>query len=233
MCLLSMACGASAGGVANYKPERQSIDYPRIGAIRRVTFGEDIMRQGSYTQQKGVVFAQVNRIDRFAIQPGFYPQIGEDGAYTYHSYRTSPPRDGTGWIPAARDAFGAWSEPPRAIRITKGKQQTCLIFNKRSGASCESNVPFERIEKTVLANSDLQRKLIYEGRSGNKLLLRYWEKSGHPARPEHSETVRLKVTVPGNLSYRGAHIRILEADAKAIRYVVQTRFKDYWKQARY
>jgi hypothetical protein len=202
---------------------RETIDYPEIGSVAQAGIGEDILRQGTFTEVRGIELAKPNKIDAYSLSAGFYPQIAEDERYTYHSYRVSRTTDGYGYIPPARDLLDELLMAPAAIRVAKHKQETCVIVRDLLSTVCDTEYPYRRLSYRHLTQSDLQQKLIYRGRIGDRILIGYSEESGHYARPRSSKQAQYDLGRGDEITYKGARIKVLDADGKAIRYKVLSR----------
>ncbi len=216
--------GCASTPPPNYIPVKVPISFPRIDEITTVSLGEDMLRQGFYTEEDGIEFHQQNNIQNYKLSPGFYPQISEDKNYTYHSYQVTASRDGLGYIPPAQDFLGFPMPGPQSIRASKTKQETCVVIGGLSGSSCDTQYAFNRVRRPVLSERDLQQTLIYSGRVGNRIRLGYRESSGSLARPAFSNEAEYDLSSSQEIAYRGARIRVLEADNQKIRYVVLSNF---------
>lgn len=135
-----------------------------------------------------------------------------------------PTRAGYGYIPPTRDAiFAELVRPPAAIRAAKHKQETCVIIRGFPGTVCDKEFPYKRVTYAHLTHSDLQQRLIYNGRDGNRIRIRYSEASGHYARPEFSNEAEYDLGQSDEITYKGARIKVLQADGSAIRYKVLSK----------
>ncbi|MDG2002541.1 MAG: hypothetical protein P8J20_04350 [Novosphingobium sp.] len=203
---------------------RERIDYPDLGSVTEAGLGEEMLRQGTFTEVEGIELPQLNRIDRYTLSAGFYPQIAEDKDYTYHAFRMNRSRTGYGHIGPARTTFLSEILPaPSAIRAAKSRQQTCVIVRDFLSSACDTEKPYKQVTRTQLTQSDLQQKLIYEGRDGNRIRIRYSETSGHYARPEFSREEEYDLGQSDEIAYKGARIKVLQADGTVIRYQVLSK----------
>lgn len=226
MCMAASACTV-APPASNYQPVRGDTAFPAIGRETVAGIGEDLLRKGQYTQTAGIELPEGARILKVRLSPGFYPEIGEDETYSYHSYRTAPAGEGIGYIPPTRDSLGAWLPAPDAVRADKNGQEVCLIYESLGARPCTGNVAFTKVSRQSLGDHDLLQKLIYDGVSDGRIKLRYWEKSGHFARPEATTELEFALKPFTEIAYKGARIRILEADGEKVRFVVLETFPDY------
>jgi hypothetical protein len=203
---------------------RETIDYPEIGSVSQAGLGEEILRQGTFTEVRGIELPGPRKIDSYWLSAGFYPQIGEDERYTYHSYSVGPTTRGYGYMPPARDpVFGDLLKAPAAIRAAKHKQETCLLIRDVLATVCNKKEPYTRVTYRHLTQSDLQQKLVYRGRVGDRILIGYSEASGHYARPASAREAEHDLGQGDEITYKGARIKVLDADGTAIRYKVLSR----------
>jgi len=203
---------------------RERIDYPDVGSISEAKLGEEIMRQGTYTEMVGIELPHANKIEAYKLSAGFYPQIAEDENYTYHSYRVSPSKNGFGYIPPARDRFSEdIVKAPAAIRAAKHKQETCVIVRDLLKSACDTEYSYKRVTRAQLSQADLQQELVYEGRKGNRIRVAYNEDSGHYARPAFRQEAEYDLDQSDEITYKGARIKVLQADDTTIRYLVLSK----------
>lgn len=208
----------------NYAPISKSISFPAIGTEAQASLGEDMVRQGIYTETDGVEYDAENNIKGYKLSPGFYPQISEDKDFTYHSFQINRSRDGSGFLIQAQDFLGFPLTVPQSIRASKKKQETCIIIGGIFAPSCDTELRYQRIRKPALSERDFQQTLIYSGRVGNKIKIGYRESSGSLARPAFSNEAEYDLSISDEIAYRGAKIKIISADNLTIRYIVQSNF---------
>lgn len=216
--------GCAATPTPNYTPVVTPISFPTIGVKVERSLGEDMLRQGFYTERDGIEIATENKVGAYRLSPGFYPQISEDKSYTYHGYQMSPSIDGMGYIAPPRDLLGLPMAYPESVRASKTKQETCVIVGGLGGKGCDTEVPFKRVRKPALSERDLQQVLIYSGRVGNRIKVGYREFSGSVARPAFSNEAEYDLSASNEISYRGAKLLIHEADNSKILYTVISNF---------
>lgn len=222
---LSFSLAACASTPApNYIPISKAISFPSLNVETIASLGEDMVSQGVYTETDGIEIAEENNIKGYRLSPGFYPQISQDKDNTYHSYENRPTRDGSGYILAASDFLGFPLAIPQSIRASKSKQETCVIAGGLSGPICDTEHAFKRTRKPSLSDRDLQQTLIYSGRVGNRIRIGYREASGNMARPAFSNEAEYDLSTSQEIAYRGARLRVIEADNQKIRYVVLSNF---------
>lgn len=221
---LSLAAGCAGTPAPNYTPTSTQVSFPDIGRETTVSLGEDMLKQGIYTETDGVEISEENNIKGYKLSPGFYPQIAVDKDYTYHSYGNSRAMDGSGYLIAAKDFLGLPLAMPGSIRFAKSKQETCIIIGGISAPSCDTEHGFQRVRRPALSERDFQQTLIYSGRVGDKIKIGYREMSGGYARAAFSNEAEYDLSTSDEIAYRGARLRVLEADNLKIRYIVLSNF---------
>ena len=229
MALALSGCASVSEPRVNYHPLRIDMAFPRIGTVSQARTGEAILIKGEADQVRGVTYDDAVTLDQFTLNPGFYPLIGEDEQHRYFSYRNVETDDGLGYILPARDGLGSWLPAPDAIRISGATGKTCLIFVDWSEKACSQADQTDATQQH-LTERDLVQKLIYLGRTGNRIRLKYWETSGHSARPEASEELEFTLSATNEIKHKGAQLKVLSADETAIRYTVLQTFPTYWTQ---
>lgn len=216
--------GCAGTPAPNYTPTSMEISFPEIGKESTVSLGEDMLRQGVYTETDGVETFEENNIKGYRISAGFYPQIVVEKDYTFHSFGNQKSMEGNGYIISAQDFLGFPLPVPGSIRFSKVKQETCVIIGGISGPSCDTEHRFSRVRKPVLSERDFQQTLIYSGRVGSKIRIGYRENSGGYARTAFSNEAEYDLNSSNEIAYRGARIRVIEADNLKIKYVVLANF---------
>lgn len=220
--LLLSACVSTP--TPNYVPIRTNLSFPQIGVETEVAIGEDMLRQGLYTETDGIITQSENNIKGYKISAGFYPQISEDKDNTYHRFNNAASQDGLGYIVSAKDFLGLPLALPESIRASKTKQETCVIVGGIIRPACDTQVPFTRDRKPAITERDFQQTLIYSGRVGNRIKIGYRESSGSIARQAFSNEAEYDLTSSMEIGYRGAKVRVISADNQKIKYVVLSNF---------
>ncbi|MBS7669213.1 hypothetical protein [Croceicoccus gelatinilyticus] len=224
-CFLALSLAACAGTPApNYIPVSKEISFPEIGVVTVASLGEDMVKQGIYTETDGIETSSENNIKGYKLSPGFYPQISEDEEYTYHSFSMRSSRDGSGYLISNRDFLGFPLAIPQSISASKSKQETCVVVGGINGKACDTEHAFVRTRRPSLSDRDLQQTLIYSGRVGDRIKIGYRESSGNMARPAFSNEAEYDLTTSDEIAYRGARLKVIEADNQKIRYIVLSNF---------
>ncbi len=222
LCFIATGCVSTPP--PNYVPIRKNLSFPEVGKVAQSALGEDMLRQGFYTETDGFETKQVNNIRGYKISSGFYPQISEDKNYTYHRFQMYSSTDGSGFLISGRDLLGLPLPMPESIRVAKDKVETCLIVGGLARPACDTEVPYERVRRPAISERDFQQTLIYSGRVGSRIKLGYRESSGNTARPAFSNEAEYDLSSSNEIGYRGAKIRVITADNEHIEYIVLKNF---------
>ena len=207
----------------NYAPVTTQISEPPLSVSTVTPIGGAMLKQGTSTETKGLVLNQKNNINNYTFSKGFYPQIGEDEKYTYHSYQMGPGLNGFGGLMITGGLFGPMQNDAVSLRATKGSTQLCV--DRSMGAkACDTEIGYRRTTRPIISESNFQQTLLYSGRVGDRIKVGYREFSGNTARPAFSNEVDYDLSQSMEIAYKGAIIRVEEADNKKIRYTVIKNF---------
>ncbi|QJB68359.1 hypothetical protein [Parasphingorhabdus halotolerans] len=207
----------------NYTPVTQQISEPPLNTSTETPIGGAMLKQGALTETKGIALAQKNNINNYTFSKGFYPQIGEDAEYTYHSYQMGLGLSGFGGLMITGGLLGPMQNDVVSLRATKGSNQLCV--DRSMGAkACDTEIGYTRTTKPIVSEANFQQTLIYSGRVGDRIKVGYREFSGNNARPAFSNEVDYDLSQSMEIAYKGALIMVEEADNKKIRYTVIKNF---------
>lgn len=221
-----LSATACTGIRTNYVPETRQISYPDLGIQHTASLGEELVRQGTATTTNGAVLSRENNIRGIRLSPGFYPQIGEDEKFIYTSFATGNAQAGMGRLTLGGGLFGP-GVYPQSIRFTKGKQETCIVGPGAYGitqATCDTEHSYSFEKRPFLSDNNFQQTLIYSGRVGDRIKVSYREFSGSMARPAFSNEAEYDLSNSSTIAYRGAQIRVIDADNQKITYEVISNF---------
>jgi len=171
----------------------------------------------------GIQIDVSNNIRGYKFSPGFYPKVGEDSKYTFHSYQVGQAFSGMGVLLPSRDPLGFPLAMPESIRATKSKQELCLPLAFGTKA-CDTETRYVAAKRPVVTQNSFQQILIYNGRVGDQIKIAYREFSGDLARPAFSNEVQYDLSKSGEITYKGARIKVVNAGNDGITYVVLSNF---------
>jgi len=203
----------------NYAPEKIEISEPPIGAVNIAYVGDEMLKQGKYTEYDAIKVPIETKAKAFTIMPGYYVKQGQDDKSTY--YTTYDGKDSGSFV----SGFLAGSEKATNIRINNDDNKLCVITNIKI-VYCSKNGRFTKELKPILTTDSFQQTLIYSGRVGNKINVGYREFSNSLARPAFNNDVEYDLNVSMEIGYKGSQIEIIEATNQLIKYKVLRNFND-------
>jgi len=202
---------------ANYAPASVSVSEPQIGVVSSVSVGDNMLRQGVYTEHEAIFVPQQINAGAYTIFPGHYLKTGEDESTEFFSPGGSQPGK-VEKSPLADNWSGVIvrkEQPPRICVLT--------VYNSAI-TTCNTGNLFERRKVPSLTTDSFQQTLIYSGRVGNKINIAYREFSNSLARPAFNNNVEYDLTDSKIIGYKGAELEILEATNQAIKFKVIRNF---------
>ena len=226
MAAIAVGLGGCTTIQTNYVPETRQISFPAIGVERSASIGDELVRQGTATQTNGAVTRRENNIRGMVLSPGFYPQIGEDDKYIYTSFSTGNASGEMGRVTVTGSLFGS-NVFPQSNRFAKEKQETCVVGPAAYGivqSNCDSEHSYNFEKRPTVSSNNFQQTLIYSGRVGDRIKISYREFSGNTARPAFSNEAEYDLSESDIIAYRGARLRVIEADNEKIVYSLISNF---------
>jgi len=206
----------------NYQPRSTQISFPEIGVRQHASLGDRMVAQGTSTIMKGILLNEPDNIHNFKFSAGFYPQVGEDSDFTYHSYQTGQSYNGMGTLESSRGLLGISMQRPDSIKASKKERKICLVLMLKG--TCDTEHSYTRTERPVVTANNFQQILIYNGRTGSQIKVAYREFSGDMARPAFSNEVQYDLSQSAEITYKGAKIKVLDAGNDGIDYIVERNF---------
>ena len=206
----------------NYVPTTEQISLPPVGEVSFARLGEEMLQQGTATTTEGVYLPQQNQIGGINLSAGFYPKTGEDDKFIFAREEAR-----SGLSDMGRITVGALMLPPQGIRFDKRKQETCAIVPNMYGMSqpaCDTEYSYQVTERPLLSPNNFQQTLIYSGRVGDRIRISYREFSGSVARAPFTNEAEYDLSASDTIAYRGAKIRVIDANNESIRYEVLSNF---------
>jgi hypothetical protein len=210
--------GACAAPKYNYSPQSLAVSFPEIGETRTVGIGEEMLRQGDYSEIAMVRLtrpATVGAFGAYTFSEGYYRKVGEDAESEF-------------FLPASDDQGGhvqraALADPFEAMQIMRADGSLCGV-SVYGGKACTDSWAYERENLPSLSASNFQQTLIYSGKVGNVIKLGYREFAGNAARQAFSNDVQYDLREGREIGYKGARLEILKATNRSISYRVLQNF---------
>lgn len=202
----------------NYVAKSIDVSEPPIGNVVTAYVGDNLLRQGYYTEHDAINVLndyETDGLASYTIRKGHYFKKGNDDSSEFY-------------MPSSGAESGnidkcALCDPWKILQAYKSESKLCVVtvFNV---AVCNSESLFERIKLPVLSANSFQQTLIYSGRIGNKINVGYREFSNSLARPAFNNNVEYDLGNSKTIGYKGAKIEIIEATNEFIKYQVITNF---------
>lgn len=185
--------------------------YPQI---RTVPVGGVLTSTGGTKTIKGILLPSEDDIMHRRFSAGFYPQVREDGRYTYHSFFKGTAIDGYGALTGLRDA--------RLLRASKERQELCAVLGVLAMGlkACDTAGSFERIERTVPDPTKEHQELTYDGIVGHVIRLGYSRTSAGPLAHTSSQQAEYDLDASTSVAFQNARIRVIKADSQSITFAV-------------
>ncbi|GED22310.1 hypothetical protein [Halomonas halmophila] len=189
----------------------KDVNYPPVGTEVTAYVGDNMVEKGVIYEEKVLYIKQ--RVDGalYDIPSKIYPQVGFDDKQDFFS--------ATGVI------RGAISDPIEALAVGKEQGSQVCVITTLGGSACY-DADYERRGRVSETKNSFQQTLIYSGRVGNKINIGYREFSNNTARPAFNNEVEYDLSESKRIGYKGAQIKVLEADNSSITYKVLKNFPD-------
>jgi hypothetical protein len=202
----------------NYRPEKQRISFPEIGKVVTVNVGDEMLRQGIYSEIDAIKLSssiKIGTIGTYTLGPGIYDKKGENRTDEFYM-----PAEGSSGGSVIK---GAISDPWQAVIYAKDQDEIGIVTIFGVAAK-DPAVGVQKIKRPSLADDSFQQTLIYSGKIGSKVKLGYREFSNSVARPAYNNDVDYDLNESKLVGYKGARIEILEASNQSITYKVISNF---------
>nr|WP_137676351.1 hypothetical protein [Parerythrobacter lutipelagi] len=210
----------------NYVPRTEQISFPALNVEQTATIGDKMLEQGTATTTKGVFLPRQNNISGVVLSQGFYPQTGEDDEHVFTRFAIGSSDPNMGQVTLQGGVFNQ-NTYPQGIRFEKENQKTCVVVPGVYGISqnvCDTEYSYEFTERPIISQNNFQQTLIYSGRVGDRIRVSYREFSGNMARAAFTNEAEYDLSKSDMIAYKGAKIRIIDANNEQIRYEVLSNF---------
>jgi len=218
--IAALAISACSTPPYNYTPDLEVFDRPPVGETVTVSVGDEMLSQGVLATRAGIRVPTQVVVSGYTLAGGFYPQIGAEGAYTFHSFqRNQEYSEVRGGLKEGRFADQAVS-----IRASRGGTEICVITVFHVPV-CRGR-EYYHTDRTVEHPESFQQTLIYNGRIGDEIHIAYREFLNSMARSAFSKTVSYDLRTSNEIGYQNARIEILDATNTEITYRVISNFRE-------
>jgi hypothetical protein len=202
----------------NYRPKQVQLSEPPLNEQQVAYVGDSLVKQASYAEHDAIRLRNETKIGLwYTASTGFYLKEGEDkNSEYYNTFNGTKSGDITKTFIA---------DPWEALLLKKDdeKYNLCIvtIFN---AVTCANQADFEKTKKPVYSSNSFQQTLIYSGKIGDKINIGYREFSDNMARPAFNNDVEYDLSRSDTIGYKGAKLKVLDADNEKIRYIVLRNF---------
>lgn len=168
----------------------------------------------------------INIKGEYTISEGQYQVIAEQKAYLYLvPYPGSSTLDAQGGVSSKSDPDAG----RRLLRLEKETHQACVvdgIGTLRSTWCSDGAAQYEKGTGQAFSQRSFQQTLLYSGRTGDYITLKYREFSGGYARSAFENEAQYDLSESKTISYKGATIEVLEATNQHIKFRLVKGFSD-------
>lgn len=212
----AMAMTSCATTVTLSEPSRSEKDYPALNEVAKAYVGDRMLYQASLLEGEGMTILEdaaiCNALVReILVSKGsvFSKGLGSDGEIYY-----------------CGDTI--WNNK---FEGTKTDYVACFtilpsgLFKTRIHGSCSEPVKYELGTYVRAEPDNLQKTLMYSGKSGSVIYLSYREFSGDMARPAFTQDLTFDISTDNVVGAKGALIEILNASNTSVEYRVISTFK--------
>lgn len=209
-----MGCVASHTATA---PAIQNVKYPALGQEVTAGLGERLLESGRAIKVYG--FRLQNDVDIFdgTVKAGLYHQIG-----IKDKHKVFGPSHGVG-----TGMVGALAGLPSPAKPYIDHDTGYLCFLGGMGTRfCSDDVKPNVSLMNVYTPDSFMQELIYTGKVDNKIRFKYREYSNGMARDSYNVDVEYDLNDSEVISYKGASIKVIEANNTKITYKVITHFNN-------
>jgi len=202
----------------NYRPTTKEISFPPLGNVVVAEIGDELVKQGTYTEQDAIYLASPVKIRwAYVIEPGNYVKKGSDGSREYFVPNYNGANSG-------KITKSALADPWQYVSYNNNNDHIGIVtvFNINISSNASGNVTDKKLPS--LAENSFQQTLIYSGCTEDIVTLGYREFSNNNARPAFNNDVEYDLKSSKIIGYKGARIEVIEADNQNITYKVLSNF---------
>lgn len=222
--LIITSCAKPPAPADNYTdlpPVQRNISTPSVGVIAEREVGETIIADSSLLLYRGVEFLApveyTHATIRFRISAGqrFTENRAANGQPMFCGKADA-------FVPATPKANGEWGQCFFLVNGVLLTASDSAPLNVSPGA----NLDFHLIDIVVPTERSIERRILYSGRTGDRLLLSYREFREGLARPAFTQDVVFDLSKGREIGFRGARFEIINASNTSVRYRLLRAFPD-------
>lgn len=224
--VLALVAVSASADTQYTMPNSEMMLTPSVGEIGNASVGDSVLDQVQGSKYETLYFKEAQTIGNTRINKGHYKKsMTSDGFVRYETFDSSESglltSSSFSSIMAGTNTATPW------IYLNSSDNTICLASEwtlKPNTKKC-SKLDFESKNLTVPAKDAIQQRLIYNGKSGDKVKIGYREFINSMARPAFNNDVEYDLTESKQIGYKGALIEVTEANNQIIKYKVLKGFK--------
>lgn len=209
LCVLFFLSGCATVKLNGAETQKSEVDEPPVGKVVTAYVGDRMLQKGEIVKENALRVSKTIDGVMYDIQQGVYKQIGYDDKANYYS--------ANGVIKSAL------ADRPKGLKLKKNPNSELCVVTVFNGKTCYAG-DYERVQKISKRGASFQQTLLYSGKVGKKIRITYREFSNNMARPAYSNDAVYDLSSSKIIGYKGAKIKVINADNDSITYKVLSNF---------
>ena len=216
--LVAAAVCVPTTGLTRQSPASERVK-PPLNTESTAQIGDELLHQGELYQRAAIHLSEEIRFGKdgaYALTPGYYFRTGESIGWEYYAPADGPDAGSVKKAPGAITLQGSfhYSNDGKTIGVITNFYQA--VNAKAKGIT--------RTMRPTWSRDQIQRTLVYGGKSGSKIKLGYREIWKNVTRPSGDVFVEFDLADSKVVEFKGARIEVMEATNQRIRYRVTQAF---------
>lgn len=192
---------------------------PPLNSESAARVGSDVLRQGHLYQQAAIHLSEEIKFGKdgvYTLTPGYYVRTGERIGWETYAPTDSPDAGRVKAAPGAITLQGSfhYSNDGTTIGVITN-------FYQAVNARAKS---ITRTLRPAWSRDQIQRTVVYGGKTGTRIRLSYREIWKNVVRPSGEVFVEYDLTDSKTIEIKGARIEVIDATNRGIRYRVTQAF---------
>lgn len=216
-------CASGTSARYNYMAQSEAFSIPPVGTIGRATIGSELLSKGRTADHDVLTLNDTVQIGGYTLTPGSYGKSGSEAGVHFYSVSEVA---GQAWADGSPRGYlqrSLMTDPISTLRYTPASNEVCVLTVL--GIPRCGNARNASLEKrTSVSSQAFEQTLLYNGKVGNTLNIAYREFSAGMARDAFSNEVQYDLSSSEMIAYKGAQLRVIEADNTSITYEVISNF---------
>ncbi len=216
--LLAAVLCVHTTGLTRQAPASERVT-PPLNTESTTQIGDEILHQGELYQQAALHLSEEIKFGKdgaYALTPGYYFRAGESIGWETYAPADGPDAGSVKKAPGAITLQGSfhYSNDGKTIGVITNYYQA--VNTKAKGIT--------RTIRPSWSRDQIQRTLVYGGKTGTKIKLGYREIWKNITRPSGDVFVEYDLADSKVVALKGARIEVIEATNKIVRYRVTRDF---------